>query len=536
MLLPLCGTLRASAADVSPLVDEVLSECGERAAVWVFFTDKGLRDSGEIENAMLELEASYPSRAIRRRRLRRSATDLFDVRDVPVCTRYLDGVLATGTRQRTTSRWLNAVSVEADSEQVETIAAMPFVRRIEPVRMGQRLDAVPGEDVEAVRFAPRGGFYGIADNQLQMINIPAMHTAGFTGQGVVIGVLDTGFARTHEAFNNPAKPINVLAEWDFVNDDPDTSFDPNDPVLGNFFQHDHGTWILGTMAAYMPNVMVGGAFDASFILAKTEDISSETQVEEDYYAAGLEFIELHGGDMTTSSLGYIDWYTWFDLDGQTAVTTVAINTAIENGLICVTAVGNGGRDNDFPSLIAPSDAPRIISCGAVDSARVIAGFSSNGPTADGRVKPEVLAQGVSVATVSPHDDTAYQTVSGTSLSTPLVASAVALLIQAHPDWTVDQIREALFNTADYFVANGTFDPNSALGYGIIDADAARQVVFCTGDLNGDAQVDLADLAMQLSGFGITSGATLSDGDVDGDGDVDLADLALLLGNFGTICS
>jgi hypothetical protein len=299
-----------------------------------------------------------------------------------------------------------------------------------------------------------------------------LHDEGFSGENVIIGVLDTGFKRSHAAFNNPDRPLNVVAEWDFVNDDPHASPEPGDPAT----QHHHGTMVLGVLGAYMPGSLVGGSYEASFILCKTEDVTDEHPAEEDNYVAGLEFVEAHGGDLVTASLGYIDWYTQKDLDGLTAVTTIAVNAATSRGVHCCNAAGNSGHDSDPATsrLLAPADAFKAITCGAVKSSGGTATFSADGPTADGRVKPEVLARGQDTRTISPTSDSAYTSGNGTSLSTPVVAGAVACLIQARPHWTVDQMRTALFETADYFAAQGTHDPAFVRGFGIIDAFAAYE--------------------------------------------------------------
>jgi len=514
-----------------------LLEDGESpAAVWVFFADKGITSDQDYQRALARAQAAFHPRAIERRRLRRTWPGLFDWHDLPVYAGYAERVSATGAKLRVTSRWLNAVSVTASLEQVAAISRLPCVRAITPVRRAVRTEVVPIESPREPGTPPRG-FHGLAEEQLQQIRITDMHAAGFTGAGVVIGVLDTGFKRTHEAFTHPEHPIDVVAEWDFVDDDSNAGYDPNDPVFddghgGIVHQHDHGTTVLGTIAGYMPDVYVGGAYDASFVLAKAEDISDEYPAEEDFFVAGLEFIEMNGADLATSSLGYWAWYDWFDMDGQTAVTSIAVNVATSNGLACCTAVGNRGRDHDLPSLIAPSDAFEVISCGAVDADGELADFSSNGPTADGRVKPEVLARGEMTASIDPNDDYAYLTADGTSMSTPLVASAAALLIQAHPNWTVEQIRTALFFTADYYVEHGTYDPLSHSGYGVIDVFAASQWVFCPGDVNGDDTVDQADLGLLLADWGCDDPANGCAGDLNGDDKTDQADLGILLADWG----
>jgi subtilisin family serine protease len=573
-----------------PGLVRLLDETDGPVRAWVLFIDKGLASPAARATALDRVAAETNPRAAERRRLRRTAPGLFDEHDLPVVPGYIDQVVATGVRLRVVSRWVNAVSVVADRAQLEAIGALPFVRAMQPVGRSRRVEPVsPSGEADTDGLEDPGrGFYGYAQGQLQQINLLGVHDAGYTGQGVLVGVLDTGFERSHEAFNYPGHELTVLAEWDFINDDGDTAYEPGD----DWGQHYHGTLILGTLGAYYPDELVGAAYDASFVLAKTEDTTAEYPAEEDYYVAGLEFLETNGADLATSSLGYIDWYTQSDLDGQTAVTTIAVNIATANGMYCCTAAGNEGHDGD-PStshLIAPSDALQVIACGAVYSTGEIAGFSSDGPSADGRVKPELLAQGVDTATVWPYDTTGYSTANGTSLSTPLVAGAVACLVGAHPEWSVDQMRAQLFYTAQGYVADGTFDPLYIRGYGVVDAYAALNFSFtdcngngiddavdladcdgsawcsdcnengvldecdiadgtsadinqngvpdeceCLGDLDGDLDIDLADLAQQLAHYGATGGVTYPDGDIDSDGDIDLSDLAALLGVYGTTC-
>ncbi|MEI6476036.1 MAG: S8 family serine peptidase [Planctomycetota bacterium] len=346
----------------------------------------------------------------------------------------------------------------------------------------------------------------------------------------MIGILDTGFNRVHDAFNNPAHPLRVIAEWDFINNDGNTGIQPGD----NSEQHKHGTWILGTMAAYLPGTMVGGAYDAQFVLCKTEDVPTETPIEEDYYVAGLEFIEAHGADVATSSLGYIDWYTQADLNGHTAVTTVAVNVATSNGVVCCTAAGNSGHDADpsTSTIIAPADAYNVLTCGAVDINGAIVSFSSSGPTADGRLKPEILACGLNTVSVNSTNTTGLSGLSGTSLSTPLVAAAVACILQARPDYGVAQIREALFATASRSDAAGLHpDPNFVEGHGIVRAYEAAVRGRRTADLNLDGRVNGIDLGLMLGAWGQTGTPGYLFGDITLDGNVNGADLGGLLAQW-----
>jgi subtilisin family serine protease len=487
-----------------------LSCANAQSAHWVYLTDKG--SQAEVAAAVDRLHETYDVRAIQRRLLRRTDPGLFDERDLPVRALYRDAVLATGAKIRIESKWLNAISVEATPDQLAAIRAMPQTARITPVRAGERRNESTESPVETPVYNDRG-FYGIAEAQNAQMNLLGLHALGFTGDGVIIGVLDTGFYRDHSAFHTPGHQLNVIAERDFINNDLNTSIEASD----NSEQHRHGTWILSTIGAYAPDTYVGGAYDASFVLCKTEDVTSETPIEEDYYVAGLEFAEAHGADMTTSSLGYIDWYTQADLDGITAVTTIGVNVANANGVHCVTAAGNEGHDADplTSTIIAPADAPRVITCGAVDINGNIAGFSSSGPTADGRVKPEILACGVNTQVISSRTTDTYGQVSGTSLSTPLVAAAVACLIEAHPGWSVDQMRRAIMLTAGDWTANGVTDPLNIRGYGIINALAALNGV-CPADMNADGGVDGDDVIAFFTRWDANQADFDGSGGTDGD--------------------
>ncbi len=474
------------------LIDRLDREPGP-AKTWVFFADKGLTSREAMDAALNDVERTYNSHALQRRALRGDNAArggrLVDEHDIPVHQAYIDAVLDSGVAIDNTSRWLNAITVYATREQATQIAKLPFVDRLEPVARSWRKtkpieSAALPEPQPASDDGSRSINYGVSATQLTQINLPNLHDAGYTGQGVIIGILDTGFRRDHAAFTNPAKPLQVLAEYDFINNDNNTGIQPGDPSD----QHTHGTLILGCIAAYLPGTVVGGAFDAQFVLAKTEDTTQEVPAEEDDYVAGLEFTESHGVDMTTSSLGYIDWYTQAQLNGVTAVTTIAMNIHTSLGVHHTNAAGNENHDTNPATshLIAPADAFKCLTIGAISSSGAIASFSSDGPTADGRVKPELLARGVGTATVSTTGTSGTTTADGTSLSTPLAACAVACLIQARPWWNVNAMRENLFNTADYFVQNGTYDPQYVRGYGVINAFAAYNTCTSQGVITLDA--------------------------------------------------
>ena len=172
------------------------------------------------------------------------------------------------------------------------------------------------------------------------------------------------------------------------------------------------------LAGYAPGNLIGPAFKSEYLLAKTEIMAEEIQQEEDNYVAALEWGEALGADIACASLGYLDWYTYNDLDGNTATTTIAVDIASNLGVLCVNSAGNEG-DDPWYYIITPADADSVISVGAVLQNGEIANFSSRGPTYDGRIKPEVCAQGASTYCIRSNTENSYRTASGTSFSAPL---------------------------------------------------------------------------------------------------------------------
>lgn len=498
-------------------------------AMWIELTPKPLPN-----RAIAADDTLLTPRALERRSSRRTLPGIFDARDLPIAFDRIASLRATGAKIRTQSRWLNAVSITATDGEIRAIAHLPFVAAISPLHRSH-----PADFTDEKPIPTQGGIasldYGETAAQLLAIDIPSLHMRGLHGEGIIIGILDTGFNRVHEAFHSTEHPLDVIAEWDFVSNDGNTGIQTGDDPN----QHKHGTWVLGTIAAYLPGSAIGGAFAAKFVLTKTEVYATETIIEEDYYVAGLEFIEAHGADLATSSLGYIDWYTPEMLDGLTAITTRAVNIATANGLVCITSAGNGGHDADpvTHTILAPADAFNVISCGASNINGTIAGFSSDGPTADGRIKPEILAPGVSVATVNSTNPTGLAHVSGTSFSAPLTAAATALLLQARVDLSVAGVRSAFFTTASDFVATGATDPLFVRGYGVISALAAAQSNRDIADVNFDGRVDATDLTILLSAWGPCALPDPATGvcitDFDADGSIAGQDLARILSAWGS---
>ncbi|RKZ20119.1 hypothetical protein DRQ50_00375 [bacterium] len=469
-VLPLIAT--ATSASMAPraaaalaAVDSPARRDDGRLLVWVFYRDKGL-SGAPLAMALEQLAAELSPRVIARRARVRGADVLpVDAGDLPVHPSYLGAARAVGAELRHTSRWLNAASFLVTDAQLQRLADRPEVARIDLVATTRR-PAPPLEPLlpEAVvgpkdksAAADRTWDYGGSLQAIQQLNVEAVHALGLTGADVVVGILDTGFRTTHEALRH----IPVLDAWDFVDGDPIVDEEETDPSGSR----NHGTMTLSNVAAHRPGRMISPGFGVSVLLARTEHLTEEVPAEEDNWVAGLEWAEANGADIISSSLGYIDWYEFEDLDGNTAVTTRAADQAAARGLLVVTSAGNDRLTTG--SLIAPADADSVITVGAVDNDGLVAWFSSPGPTADGRIKPDVAARGVSNTVANPNDDRGYGTASGTSFSCPLISGVAALVLERAPQLTPIQVREALRQTASQPGA-----PDNDLGWGVVDAYAA----------------------------------------------------------------
>ena len=398
--------------------------------------------------------------------------------DLPVRDDYIEDVRQVVVDIRTTSRWFNALSARVTPEQESALRALSCVRSIGPVLRLYRPQPASLSGLPAGRLAQQSD-YGVAFKQLAQAEVIPLHQLGYTGSGVRIAVIDNGFHyTTHRAFE---QRLNVVAQRDFVNEDEVVTDQVDQLRTGDetrSSQNLHGAQVLSIMAAYDPGRFIGIAPDAEYILVKTEENATELPVEEDRWVAGLEWAVGLGAQVVNSSLGYNIWdvgesYEYADLDGQTALTSIAAAMAVERGVVVVVAAGNEAG-SAWHYITAPADAEGVITVGSVgisiDSERlpVIAGSSSRGPTADGRIKPDVVApgQGIVVADVRGGD---YKRSSGTSFASPIVSGVCALLLQANPQWKPDDVLSTLRSSA---LDLGEAGPDTVYGWGHIQAFSA----------------------------------------------------------------
>jgi subtilisin family serine protease len=439
---------------------------GENLVAWIYFRDKG---PGKVQK-MEETKLTLNIRSLNRR-LRHGFEDLVDEYDLPVYQPYVDFVKQYVQKIRHTSRWLNAVSVEATRQSLEAISQLRSVKKVDEVQVYTYSDPVIEPRTEPVRKALLTEAlvfdYGPSLTQVDQLNVPPLHNMGYSGRGVLICMLDGGFNNLgHQALDH----LDIVDTWDFVNGDPQVFDEEGQMGSGN-----HGTRTLGTIAGYQPGELIGPAFGASFLLGKTENSDYERHIEEDHWIAGAEWADKLGADIISSSLGYRDQfsqgegnYSWLDMDGETTVVAKGANIAGSRGILILNSAGNEGRSQSgLNTLVSPSDSDNVIAAGAVNSQGNRAGFSSIGPTSDGRIKPDVMALGDAVYSTASNGAAEYELVDGTSFACPLAAGVAALILEINPSWTNQDVKTALKSTASQ-----SGSPDNLNGWGILDAQKA----------------------------------------------------------------
>lgn len=433
---------------------------------WIFFKDKPVSLS-KVQDIS---ERSYE------RRRRQNQAQITDSLDQPVHSVYVRRLREMGVSIHNESRWLNAVTATLSQADISRIRSLPFVSAVRPVQNGQHDRSFLSEknELQNETFTID---YGPSFRQHSMVNTPAVHALGYSGKGVRIGVIDTGFELSHPALQN----LSVVADSDFVDNDGNVS----ECQLGEKGCFSHGTTVLSVIGGYLEGNIVGSAFAADYLLARTEndDGIGET-AEEDNWIAALEWLERSGADIVTSSISFFDEfvktnanYTLKDLDGKTALTTIATNIAFDKGVLVFNSAGNlGERGKGY--LGTPSDGKKMIAVGAVYGDSTATDFSSRGPTWDGRTKPDVAALGVQVRVASGFDS--YQNLGGTSLSTPMVAGIAALALEANPGWPVRRLYNAIRQSghrADH--------PDPTIGHGVPNA---LKAIFYDPDLPSSSPI------------------------------------------------
>lgn len=404
------------------------------------------------------------AKALERRQRYKIKVDHYDL---PVSPNYLQVLRQEGLKIHNVSKWNNTVVVETtDTLKMAAIRMLPFVKATRLVWIGpDSIDASSNEEryelIKNIETDTLDNFYGYAQEQVEMLNTQKLHQAGFRGEGMTIAVLDGGFLNTD--IIPGLRSAKILGTRNFA-----------EPGKSVYDWQSHGTMVLSCIATNQPHFLVGTAPEASFYLLQSEDSKTEQQVEEDNYAAALEYADSLGVDVVTASLGYYNFdypemnHTYADLNGRTAVNSIAASLAASRGLIVLNSAGNEGNGR-WKKINFPSDATDILTVGAVAADSINTNFSSLGYTADGRVKPDAMAMGRDCALFYPSGN--VDTANGTSFSCPILAGAVTCLWQAHRDKKPLEIMKAVREAGNYYKK-----PNEVFGYGIPDLWKANQAL------------------------------------------------------------
>ena len=415
-----------------------------------------LKDKAATDYSLQKPEMYLSKKSIERRK--RQGLEI-DSTDLPVCKKYVDAIRKKGVHVLVTGKWDNFVTVSCnDSMLIAEIAGLPFVRSTERVWRGV---AKRASERDSLINKPlrTDSLYGPAITQIKMSHADRLHEAGFKGQGMTIAVIDAGFHNVDKI--EAMKNINILGTRDFVNPEADI-----------YAESRHGMSVLSCMAMNQPNVMIGTAPEASYWLLRSEDEYSENLVEQDYWAAAIEFADSVGVDLVNTSLGYYSFddptknYRYRDLNGHYALMSREAAKAADKGIVVVCSAGNSGSGS-WKKITPPGDAENVITVGAVNKYGVLAPFSSVGNTADGRVKPDVVAVGLGSDVMG--TDGNLRHANGTSFSSPIMCGMVACLWQACPELTAKEIIELVRRSGDRAVF-----PDNIYGYGIPDLWKAYQ--------------------------------------------------------------
>lgn len=429
-----------------------------------------LADKKQSPYSLKHPEAFLSAKALERRKKFRIRVDR---RDLPVSPTYVSQLRATSNGIHCMSKWNNTVVVNVSSTADSArLAALPFVTKVQRVWNGPdsiRIEVPSTEtlpEMYPTRFSNKrdttlASPYGFGKNQVEMLGVEKLHQQQFTGKGVTIAVIDGGFCNADRI--EALKDAKILSTRNFVR-----------PKKSVYRELDHGMNVLGCIAANKPHLLVGTAPDATFHLLVSEDGDSEQLVEEDNWAAAVEYADSVGADMVTSSLGYYHFdhpdmnHKYAELDGHTALISHTASLAASRGIVLLNSAGNEG-DNRWKKIGFPGDATDILTVGAVDYKRRNTFFSSLGNSADGRVKPDVMAQGGASATL--HTDGCVRFANGTSFSCPIMCGAVACLLQASPKSKPQEIIRAVQQSGD-----NCSTPDNIFGYGIPSMPRALEIL------------------------------------------------------------
>jgi len=414
---------------------------------WVFFKDK--------QGVEFNPYNYFDQKTIEKRK--RLGISLVQHTDLPVKEEYIEHVRRVAGSTIFVSRWFNGVIVDCADRKLERIADFPFVETVQPVarrNVKKTSDGLFSFDSE-----------DLLSNQLARFGDSIFYAQGYDGTGVRIAVLDAGFpgVNTHPAFSHLFDEGRIIETYDFVQEDT------------MVYDHSsHGTMVLSCIAGKYGNENIGLATGAEFLLARTERSLTEPVSEEKNWFEATEWADKHGADIISSSLGY-SYHRYFkqEMNGRSSLVSKAANIAASKGIFVVVSMGNEGTSR-WQVLVTPADADSVVSVGGIHpNTGIHTPFSSFGPTADKRLKPNVTAYGHAMV-AKPEG---YGITQGTSFSAPLVSGFAACVWQQHPEWDNMKLKQKLSESGDlypyYDYAHGYGVPQA--GYFVENAPSTEAI-------------------------------------------------------------
>ena len=388
--------------------------------------------------------------------------------DIPVVAAYLEGVENIGVQLLNPTKWLNGITIYTDdADKIQKINELPYVEKT--LKLTDDISRKLVDD----KFHVETGFvekstsaldYGYSYGQINQLSGIPLHEENFEGQDILIAVLDAGFTgvQEHPVFGYLWETNRIIATKDFVWPGGDV-----------FDGHSHGEMVLSCMGANLPEEMIGTAPEASYLLLRSEDGTSENIIEEYNWVSAAEYADSAGADIINSSLSYTtfdmpQWsHTHADMNGHTAPASIGASYATHVGIFVCASAGNSVGVTWVGS---PGDADSVCTVGAVTLSGDRASFSSVGPTADGRTVPVVMACGQG-ATVATGTSSINLYGNGTSFSSPILAGMVACLWQKHYNLSMMTIQNTIKQSG-----NNASNPNDLIGWGIPNFTIADSIL------------------------------------------------------------
>ena len=343
--------------------------------VFVFFKDKPNK-AAFYSNPLSELSQKSLDR---RSNLGIALVD----QDAPIEPSYITNVQNLGFEVTDYSKWLNGVAVNATAAEIQILSQQSYVDHVESFVRNpngkKRTEKIDKFKVCNQQFANRDILttfnYGNGLAQINQVNIRALHVAGFTGAGMTIAVIDTGFpsVNTGNAYKRLRDNGRIKGGYNFISKNTD---------IYNTSLNTHGSICLGTIGGYLDNQFVGTAPDADFYLYASEDGANEIPEEQLYWIEAAEEADRKGVDVITTSLGYTTFddsrydYTYNDMNGSTTFIARGAQIAAEKGIFLTVAAGNDGN-NTWHYVATPADNAKVFTIGAVTSQGSSSSFSSS---------------------------------------------------------------------------------------------------------------------------------------------------------------